>query len=200
MLRVIKPEIRIIGWDDAPFTFNDKDTLLVGVICRGGVQIDGMLSARIAVDGKDATDKIAASINASSHRQQLRVIMLDGITFGGFNIVDIGKLYEKTKLPVIAVIDRKPDMEAIKKSLSKFADNRERWKTIANAGSIKRLEVKNKVLDGRRTLYYQKAGIDDYDCERIINLTSVNSVIPEPVRVAHLICAGLRSESRFPGK
>lgn len=192
MLKVIKPEIRIIGWDDAPFTFKDKRTLLVGVIYRGGIQIDGIITTKIRVDGNDATDEIAKAINRSKHKEQLRVIMLDGITFGGFNIVDIDRLYEKTRLPVIVVISEKPNLRKIKKSLSKFPDSEKRWKLIEKAGSIRTFEVKNKVLKRRKTIHYQHAGVDEYACETIINLTSVNSVIPEPVRIAHLICNGLK--------
>lgn len=192
MLKTIKPEIRIIGWDDTPFTFKDKYTLLLGVVCRGGIQIDGVLTTKIRVDGNDATEKIAKAINNSNHKEQLRVIMLDGITFGGFNIVDINKLHEKTGLPVIVVIKDKPDMKAIKKSLSKFNDTEERWKLIEKAGKVRKFEVKNKVLTGRKTIYYQRCGINEYMSEKIINITSVNSVVPEPVRTAHLICSGLK--------
>jgi endonuclease V-like protein UPF0215 family len=192
MLKAIKPEIRIIGWDDAPFVFSDKDTLVAGVVCRGGTQIDGVVTSRIKVDGNDVTDKIADAINKSKHKEQLRIIMLDGITFGGFNIVDIHKLNRKTGLPVIVVIREKPGMKAIKKCLSKFPDSKERWRLIEKAGKVRRLEVKNKVIKGRKTIYYQNAGIDACTCERIIKLTSVNSVVPEPVRMAHIICSGLK--------
>jgi endonuclease V-like protein UPF0215 family len=192
MLKTIKPEIRIVGWDDAPFTFKDRHTLLMGVVCRGGIQIDGVITAKIRVDGEDATEKIAEAINKSRHKEQLRIIMLDGITFGGFNIVDIHSLHEKTKLPVIVVIGDKPDMQRIRKSLSKFKDSMKRWKLIERAGGVRKFEVKNKVLKGRKTIYYQNAGVDEYTCESIINLTSVNSVIPEPVRIAHIICNSLK--------
>lgn len=194
MFRTIKPEIRIIGWDDAPFTFKDKYTMIAGVVCRGGTQIDGLITAKITVDGMDTTDKIAEAINRSKHREQLRVIMLDGITFGGFNIVDIDMLHKKTGIPVIVVIREKPDLRAIHKSLSKFHDIEHRWQLIEKAGEIRKVDVKNKVLKGRRTIYYQKAGMEEYDAERIINLTAVNSVVPEPIRMAHIICSGIKNK------
>ena len=192
MLKTIKPEIRIVGWDDAPFTFRDKHTILIGVVCRGGIQIDGVIATKIKVDGKDATEKIADAVNESKHKEQLRIIMLDGITFGGFNVVDINALYEKTGLPVIVIIREKPNMHNIRKSLMKFTDAEERWKIIKKAGEIRKYEVRNRVLKGRKMLYYQTAGIDRYTSEKIINLTSLNSVVPEPLRVAHLICNGLK--------
>jgi endonuclease V-like protein UPF0215 family len=192
MFRSIKPEIRIIGWDDVHFTFKDRETLIIGVVCRGGTQLDGVIVGKITVDGNDSTGVIAETVNKSKHGEQLRIIMLDGITFGGFNIVDINSLYKKTGMPVIVVIRDNPDMAAIRKSLSKFADADERWNLIEKAGKIRKIEVKNKVLKGRRTMYYQHAGIEGHDCEKIINLTAVNSAVPEPVRMAHIICSGVK--------
>ena len=54
----------------------------------------------------------------------------------------------------------------------------------------------NKILKGRKIIYYQKAGIDEYASERIINLTAVNSLIPEPVRVAHIMCSALKGREK----
>jgi hypothetical protein len=192
MFRKIKSEIRIIGWDDSPFTFKDKQTTLIGVVCRGGTQIDGVLSTRIRVDGWDSTEKLIKVIKENKHYHQLRLIMLDGITFGGFNIVDTHTLWRKTKLPVIVVIRNKPDLKSIKKSLKRFKDFEKRWKAIERAGEIHQYEVRNKVLRGRKTIYYQHVGLERKEVEDIINLTSIHSVTPEPVRLAHLICSGLK--------
>ncbi len=192
MFKKVKSEIRIIGWDDTPFTFKDRETKLIGVVCRGGTQIDGVVTTKIRVDGNDVTERLAKAVNSSKHREQLRLIMLDGITFGGFNIVDLDELHEKTKLPIIVIIREKPDMKSIEKSLSKFKDSGRRWNLIKKAGGVKKTEVRNKVLKGRKIIYYQKKGINDYTCEKIINLTAIHSVTPEPVRIAHLIASGFR--------
>jgi len=109
--------------------------------------------------------------------------------------VDIKKLCEKTKLPVIVVIRDEPDMKAIRKSLLKFHDSERRWRLIEKAGEIRKLEISNRVLKGVRTIYYQKCGLDVSTCEKIINLTAVNSAIPEPVRMAHIICSGIKNVS-----
>ena len=53
---------------------------------------------KYAIDGLDATQKLADMINGSPHRHQLRLVMLNGVTFAGFNIVDIKKLYALTGL------------------------------------------------------------------------------------------------------
>ena len=86
---MVKPEIRIIAWDDCAFRFSQKRVRIVGVVFRGGSFLDGMLSVQIKKDGLDVTEKISGSIKKSRHYDQLSVIMLDGITFAGFNLTDI---------------------------------------------------------------------------------------------------------------
>lgn len=77
---VIKSEIRVLGIDDGQFIPHTKgEVLVVGVVFRGGVSIDGVMHTKIGIDGLDATDKLAAMINASPHKHQLRVIMLNGV-------------------------------------------------------------------------------------------------------------------------
>jgi len=185
---VFKKEIRIIAWDDCKHRRGQrkKDILVVGVIFRGGQFIDGLLSTSVKLDGLDATSKIIKAINRSRHRDQLRVIMLDGITFAGFNLVDIKMLNMKTKMPVIAVIRKKPDVNSFKSALKIFPDYNKRLKIVENAGIPKKW---NKI-------YYQCCGLSDDDCKKILELSTIRSNIPEPIRVAHLIASGLSGESK----
>ncbi|MFH0832758.1 MAG: DUF99 family protein [Candidatus Aenigmatarchaeota archaeon] len=183
---VIKDEIRVIAWDDCAFRFKQKNVLIVGAIFRGGKFLDGLLSTRIKKDGTDATEKIAASILKSRHYDQLSYIMLDGITFAGFNLVDIKKLHKKTKLPVIVIQRKKPDMKKFKEALKIFSDYKKRLNVVSNAGKI----------SSSGKIYYQKAGLSNDECEELMKVTCVRSNVPEPIRVAHLIASGLSGESR----
>ncbi|MGA9387575.1 MAG: DUF99 family protein, partial [Candidatus Bathyarchaeia archaeon] len=102
--RIVKPEIRVLGVDDGVFTPHVKGfALIVGVVFRGGYWLDGVMHTKVRVDGLDATRKIASMIVNSPHHKQLRVIMLNGVTCAGFNVIDIEKLNAGTRLPVIAV-------------------------------------------------------------------------------------------------
>ncbi len=71
--------------------------IVVGVVFRGGCSIDGVMHTNIAIDGLDATEQIASMINSSPHCKQLRLVMLNGITFAGFNVVDIKRLNLATR-------------------------------------------------------------------------------------------------------
>jgi uncharacterized protein len=186
----IKPEIRILGIDDSAL-LNDN-VMIVGTVFRGGDWMDGVLRSDITKDGLDATEIISNMIKKSKHYGQVRVVILDGITYGGFNVVDIEKLYEETGIPIIVIMRAYPDFEKIKSALTNFPDYEKRWKIIQRAGKIDEIILKNK-----STIYIQKKGISLKSAEKILRLTSIRSNIPEPLRVAHLIATGISlGESR----
>ena len=186
--RSIKPEIRVLGVDDGVFIPRSKGLVdVVGIVFRGGYWLDGVMRTEIEVDGLDATEKIASMIIESPHYKQLRIIMLSGITFAGFNVVDIKELYSKTSLPVIALTRNLPKMEEIKQALENLPEKEKRWKAILNAGEI--FEVQTR--EGEEPIYMQIAGIEREDAEKIVKITSTRSNIPEPLRVAHIIASGL---------
>jgi endonuclease V-like protein UPF0215 family len=184
--RVIKPEIRVVGIDDGKFTpQTEGNVIIVGVVFRGGYSIDGVMHTRIAIDGLDATEKLTSMINASPHHKQLRLVMLNGITFAGFNVVNIKKLNEATKLPVLALTHQKPDLNGIHEALTNLPNAEERWKMILEAEEI------HEVLNNGTKVYVQLSGISLRDAQKIIKLTSSRSCLPEPLRVAHLIASGI---------
>jgi uncharacterized protein len=183
--RKIKQEIRILGVDDAPFVPHTKsEIMLIGTVFRAGNWLDGVLSTFIHGDGSDSTKKIINMVNVSRHKDQLGVIMLDGITFGGFNIVNIRQIFQKTEIPVIVVMRKFPNFENIKKALKRFDDWKERWDFVLEAGKIYKIENKEPI-------YIQLCGIEFEDAKEIVKISTTRSAIPEPIRVAHIIAAGI---------
>ena len=191
----IKEEIRVLGIDDGPFEFGSgNQALLVGTVFRGGEWLDGVLTAKVSVDGDDATAEIIRMILKSRHRGQVRVVMTDGLTVGGFNVVDAREVYRATGLPVISVTRTEPDLDSIRRALGKFPDSEVRWERIRKAGPpVKHVFRRPR---GRGSIYFQGFGIKDDDAHSIIEMTSTRSLMPEPVRVAHIIASGVvRGES-----
>ena len=184
---MFKSEIRILGFDDASFKRHDKKVAVIGVIYRGGSFLDVVLKTEVGVDGLDATEKLTKLLNDSRHKPQLKVLMFDGITLGGFNIIDIKKLYKQTELPIIVINRKHPDLESVKSALkNNFDDFEKRWKMLLNAGKIKVCELRNL-----KKAYYQTIGLEDEEAEDIIRLSSTHGDIPEPLRVAHLIATAI---------
>jgi endonuclease V-like protein UPF0215 family len=189
--RTIKREIRVLGVDDGPFTPHRGYAPVVGIVFRGGYWLDGVLSTRVKVDGFDATDNISSMIVESAHYRQVRVIMLDGVTFGGFNIVNIKKLNVLTRLPVIVVTRDKPDFTEIHAALRKLPRSAERWVAVQDAGQIFEVQTRS----GSEGVYMEICGIHESDARRIVQLTSTRSNIPEALRVAHLVASGANQVS-----
>jgi len=178
----------VLGVDDGVFTPHVKGLVpIVGVVFRGGQWLDGVMHTKVKVDGFDATEKIASMVLNSPHYKQLRVIMLYGITFAGFNVVDVRTLGMKTKLPVIVVTREKPNFAEIRKALKNLPKSEERWKAILDAGKI--FEVPTRIKSEK--VYVQIFGIHEEDAKRILQLTSTRGNIPEALRVAHLIASGI---------
>ena len=183
--RIIKQEIRILGVDDSPFPpHTTEEVMLVGTVFRAGNWLDGVLSTHILGDGKDATEKISDMVKNSRNLGQLGVIMLDGITFGGFNLVNIRKIFESTGVPVIVIMRKIPNFESIKKALKRFDDWEDRWVNVIEAGHVYKVE-------NSEPIYMQIHGIEREDAEDIIRISTTRSAIPEPLRVAHIIAAGI---------
>jgi endonuclease V-like protein UPF0215 family len=181
----MKNQIRLLGIDDAPFSFSDEFSIIIGVIMRGNSYIEGIISRKIKVDGDDATDLCIDMVNKSRHKQQLKALLIDGIAFCGFNVIDIEKIFLKTELPIITITRDKPDLIKIKNALKKnFSD----WKN--------RLEIIEKVDLHRietnyNPIYIKYIGISLKETKEIIKLSTIRGVIPEPIRIAHIIASGI---------
>lgn len=147
--------------------------------------MDGLLSCKVQVDGNDATEKLIQLVEKTRHFPQLKSIMLDGIALAGFNVIDIQKLSEKTKLPVIVLIRKKPDLEKIKTALSNLPDGQEKLKLIKKAGEIFPVSLP----EGK--VYIQIAGLSSREAEKIVKLAATRSLIPEPIRIAHIVASGI---------
>jgi len=186
--RVIKPELRVLGVDDGVFTPHVKGFVpVVGVVFRGGYWLDGVMHTKVEVDGFDATEKIASMIINSPHYKQLRVIMLNGITFAGFNVVNIKELSKEVKLPVIAVTREQPNFTEIREALKNLPESEERWKAIQSAEKMFEVSTRSE----NEKVYMQTSGILEEDARKILQLTSTRSSVPEALRVAHLIASGI---------
>jgi len=178
---MFKKEIRILGIDDSPFKkFKKGNILVIGTVFRGGALLDGILSTKVAIDGDNSTKKLVDMVNNSKFKPQLRCILLNGIALGGFNVIDIKELNQKTKIPVIVVIRKYPDFKKIEETLKKIK-KQHKYKLIQKAGPVEKVD----------NIYIQRKGITLEKAKHILKLTCTRSLIPEPIRVAHLIAGGI---------
>ena len=186
----MKQQIRLLGIDDSPFSFTDKYARIIGVVMRGGEYLECVLSGQISIDGDDATFVLKDMIKKTRHKEQLKAVLLDGVTLGGFNVVDIQEIHSSTSIPVITVTRDKPDFDKIEKALkTNFAD----WNNRLDLMKKNRLYA---VQTSYSPIYIKCVGMDIESAEEIIKLSTIRGVVPEPIRVAHIIASGIaRGES-----
>jgi endonuclease V-like protein UPF0215 family len=187
----MKPQIRVLGIDDSPFSFSDEKTRVIGVVMRIPNYIEGVMKTEVEVDGNDATDKLIEMITKSRYKEQLKAVMLDGIALGGFNVVDIEELNEKLQLPIITITRDEPDMIKIKKALEKNFDDWERRLELISKRSLTEIKTKHKPI------FIEVIGIDEQEAKELINRSTVRGVLPEPIRIAHIIAAGIVSGESY---
>ena len=179
--------LRILGVEDGSFdAFNREPpgrTLLCGVLMKG----DRILKVRhgeIRVDGLDATDKLLSMMRGID----VDAVILGGITFGGFNVVDPRVIHGEMGVPIIVYSGVKPDNDAVLAALRKhFPDWEIRWEIIAGLGEIH----STRVFREDPEIYFEVIGCDPEWAEAVLKDSAMISRIPEPVRVAGLVARGL---------
>jgi uncharacterized protein len=172
----------VVGFDDGPFdrTRHGGQVLLVGAVCAR-TRLDGLLTGRVRKDGWNVTERIAGLVQGSSFRQHIQAVLLGGITFAGFNIVDIHGLAERLQRPVLVVARRRPRLEKIRRALDNLPRAQRRWALIERAGA----------MEPAGLVMVQRAGLTLADAQVLLAATTLHGNLPEPLRLAHLIAGGL---------
>jgi endonuclease V-like protein UPF0215 family len=170
-----------MGIDDGPFERGSRrDVLVVGAVYSAG-QFEGLVSSRVRQDGFNATDRLIQMISGSKFQQQVHLVMTDGITMGGFNMVDLPRLQAAIEIPVVAVTRHRPDQRAINAALESLPRASLRRRIMKRAGPIHRAG----------SLFFQAVGVDPELAGRVIRSTVTCGRIPECLRAAHLIAGGV---------
>ncbi|MCX4242877.1 endonuclease dU [Paraliomyxa miuraensis] len=188
-MRLPKPprQLRVIGFDDAPFVRRRGARVdLAGVVCRG-TRFEGLLWGRTRKDGWQATERVIEMLRGSKYLPQVHLVLLDGIAFGGLNVVDLPRLSEAIERPCVAVMRRLPDLVAMERAIRTLSRPELRLERLRRAGPIHR----------RGVFVFQVCGMDpDVTHQALLRLTDTGNV-PEALRLAHLIASAVRDgESR----
>lgn len=180
-------EIRSVGFDDSFFQKEHGSKVGVSGIVCSNASLEGMLYGYIEKDGDDATDVLAEMLLTSKFYEYVQVVLLDGLTMGGFNVIDLPKLQEKTNKPCVAVMRKKPDMEAIRIALNKVGNVDQRFKILEKAGEF---------YENDRLVFQVSGEVPDH-VEKLLDRLCVKGNVPEPLRLAHVIGSAIQlGESR----
>lgn len=177
---MMKSGVRILGVACAPA--EKKKTLLIGIVSRRGY-IEGVLSSIVSVDGTDSTKTIAQMLNNSKFRDQVRLVVLNGVGVAGLNILDIWKFEKITKTKVLSITRNRPRPALLIKALKAFskAENKDVGERIALVEKLKVIEtIKAK----------------GFYAQTLLKKEDAVKFIPEAyeiIRISHLVARGVGS-------
>jgi uncharacterized protein len=176
-----KKQIRAIGFDDAPFIRHQIAKVNIsGVICTN-TRFEGMVWGAVEVDGNDATRTICQLLIGKKFLPQLHLVLLDGIGFGGFNLVDLSLLTQTLQLPCVAMMRRLPNLGKMKQAMSRLPNYQQRLELLQKAGEI----------HDYSPFFFQVCGEQpDIIAQALAQITDRGKV-PEVLRLAHLIGAAV---------
>jgi endonuclease V-like protein UPF0215 family len=159
---LLKKEIRLLGLSAAKKKFG---FLVVGVVFRGNLWLDGVISNLIEHDDPDRKSLISKTIKRSKQYSQLHAVML--AKQGLIPDHELSELASETNVPVIAVLESRPT----RRPLKPLQNTNHYW-----------LRVNGKCV------HVLAAGVTKEGAEKMFAIGCTSGAkVPEAVRVAELI-------------
>ena len=173
--------VRAIGFDDAPFVRRRGGRVpLAGVVCAA-TRFEGLVLGAVHQDGWGATDELCRLLAGGKFLPQLHLVLLDGLAFGGFNLVDLEALSQRLQRPCVAVMRRPPDLAAIERAVRHLPRAERRLSLLRRAGPIHQ----------HRPFVFQVRGADPGEIGPVLARLTDRGNVPEALRLAHLVGAAV---------
>jgi hypothetical protein len=168
----------VIGFDDGPFDREGTEVPLLGAVYARD-RLDGVVTGKCTRDGDDGTQAVAELVRASRFDDHVQCVMIQGITVGGFNVLDVAALAAALNRPVLIVVRRLPRFERIRDALRNVAGGDAKWALIEAAGEPQPCG----------DVWIQWAGTHLETAVETVAMHTRFGAFPEPLRVAHLLAA-----------
>ena len=167
----------MIGFDDVPWRHRRSTRVgVVGAVCAG-TRFEGMVYGTVRRDGWRATSALESLLLDGKFLPQIHLVLLDGIAFGGFNVVDLPRLARSLQRPCVAVMRKLPDLPAMERAARRLPRPGARLALLRRAGPI---HVSGPFV-------YQVYGADPRETAAALERLTDTGNVPEALRLAHLI-------------
>jgi endonuclease V-like protein UPF0215 family len=177
--------LSIVGVEDGGFVaFKPCQSTLLCAVLMVGDRIEVVRLGKITVDGLDSTNillEMLVKINCDG-------IILGGISFAGFNIVDPQRVNNELGVPIIVYSGKRPNSISMLVALkAHFIDWEERCSPITRLGNVYNLVTKA----GFPPIFFEVVGESKEWAINILKESALLTRAPEPVRVAGIVVRGL---------
>ena len=167
------------------FRQNSTKSVLAGVVMRRDFVIDGFVFGSATLEGDDATDAILKMYD-DLQRPDISYVLISGLIVSMYNIIDIKKLSDTLKIPIIGVSYH--DSYGIEDSLKHhFPDSFE-----SKLNEYEKLGQREKItLSTSYDVYVRKEGCTLNEVTHLLDDLTLHGSIPEPIRVSQLLAKTL---------
>ncbi len=185
--------LKAVGFEDGYFPPKLKEmrgykTVLAAVLTEN-TEPKSLVLNTIEIDGLDATEKAVQALLKLHGKHRVDIVLLGGITFAGFNIIDPIEVHSVLEKPVIVVTEDKPSDEDVEKALRKhFLDWKER---LAILRKFRREARIHRVRRVKGKLYIQPLGLSADEAEFLVSKLILKGKYPEPLRIAKTVASAL---------
>jgi len=185
-LNVSKKGIRVLGISESFRKGVSKKSVLAGIVMRGDLLIDGFAITTITVGGLDATQGVLNIYNILN-RKDINAIMLNGVIIAWYNVIDLEKIYNETKVPIIAVTYEESEEKLDKYFKENFPEDCEkRIEIYRRNGEREKIRLKTG-----HVVLVRYLGMRKDEAKGLLNKFVRQGAIPEPLRVSRLLARTL---------
>ncbi len=191
--------LKVLGFDDGYFPYSFKGmkgkTIVSCVLTLNpnpGHVVPRLINiTEVYVDQPEVTleayETCSKCLEESRDIEAESILLLDGITYAGFSVIDVNKLYSMLRVPIIVVFMYDLELDKIEYALKKhFKDWNYRYNILYDVYS-----VSTKVETPKGPLRIYVKGLSLNRALNVILSTQVHSRTPEPLRIAHLTASAI---------
>ncbi|MFQ5475549.1 MAG: DUF99 family protein [Nitrosopumilus sp.] len=167
------------------FKQNSLKSIFSGIVMRRDFVIDGFVFGSATLEGDDATDTILEMYD-DLQRPDISYVLISGLIVSMYNIINIKKLYESLKIPIIGISYN--DSSGLEDALKHHFSNSFESKIIAYQKLGKREKI---TLNTSHDVFIRKEGCTLNDVKHLLNALTLHGSVPEPIRVSQLLAKTL---------
>jgi endonuclease V-like protein UPF0215 family len=184
-LHVHKKAIRALGISESFVKGESRRSVLAGVVMRADMTIDGFVFSATTVGGMDATEKMI-EMYKNLEREDINLLMLNGCIISWYNVVDLQKLRDEIKKPLLCVTYE--ESEGLEKYFVELFPKD--WEFRVEVYHRNGLRTPISLHTGH-TVYARFLNMTLAETKGILNKFTLHGSIPEPLRVARLLARSI---------
>jgi len=175
---------RVLAIAESFYPESDRPSVVVGLVMRLDLIIDGLETGSITQGGNDVSAEILR-IYRSLGRNDVNFMLINGSILSLYNMVDLDLLHMEAGIPILCTNSgAEHDLEGnIRRRFPMGQAKIEAYRKLGPSLPI--------MLNTGNTIFVRQRGMAEVDVRTILNRLTLQGNIPEPIRIARMIARAL---------